>query len=306
MRNKNQQILILEIQSDINAIEKKAVIREEKNFVSRAEAIDFLEFNVIERIEGLLQKPNPQDSMISLKQHAERIKHELEDLDDKLFRRLRKEIRKAEGMATTIIGMIDKYVGPHSYGRRQNGEIGYDCLDTFINGLLHPRPLPLETGTREPGMVYFQKTPARIILEMVEKAHLTEEDVFYDLGSGLGQVPILVNLISGTTTKGIEFEPAYCDYARACTADLNLSRVEFIQADARAADYSTGTVYFMYSPFEGKMLEEVLEKLQRESKRRIRLFTFGPCTPQVSRQNWLKCVEQNENNIHKLGVFESC
>jgi SAM-dependent methyltransferase len=176
----------------------------------------------------------------------------------------------------------------------------------FINGLLLIRVVSVETKAKEPEMVYYQQTPARIIFELVEKARLTGEDVFYDLGSGLGQVPILVNLLSGATAKGIEFEPAYCDYARGCAADLNLSRVEFINADARTADYSEGTIFFMYTPFEGRILQEVLEKLRGESRRRwIRLFTYGPCTPQVSRQSWLKCVDQNGDHIYKLGVFRS-
>jgi SAM-dependent methyltransferase len=155
-------------------------------------------------------------------------------------------------------------------------------------------------------MVSYQQTPARIIFELVEKAHLTGEDVFYDLGSGLGQVPTLVHLLTGATAKGIEFEPAYCNYARVCAVGLNLSGVEFINADARTADYSEGTVFFMYTPFEGSILQEVLEKLRGESgRRRIRLFTYGPCTPQVSRQRWLKWVDQNGAHLFKLGVFTS-
>jgi hypothetical protein len=39
---------------------------------------------------------------------------------------------------------------------------------------------------------------------------ITQADVFFDLGSGLGQVPILVNLLSGAAAKGMEFEPVYC------------------------------------------------------------------------------------------------
>jgi precorrin-6B methylase 2 len=165
---------------------------------------------------------------------------------------------------------------------------------------------PVETKERQPEMVFYQPTPARIVLELVEKASLKKEDVFYDMGSGLGQVSMLVNLLSGVRAKGVEFEPAYCDYARRCAKELNLSRVEFINADAREMDYSDGTVFFMYTPFEGKLLQEVLEKLKGESQRRkIRVCTYGPCTLQVSRQSWLKRVDQNGNSVHQLAVFKS-
>ncbi len=300
------QKLKYEIQSDIEAIEKNAALYEETNFDSRVEAIDYIEFNVIDRIGGLLQTINPPEELIPLKQYAERVKRQLEDIDDNLFHRLRADIRMGGCTGTALKGLIEEYVGRDSSGSRQHDEIGYDSLDVFINGLLLIHAVPIEAKAREPEMVYYQQTPARIIFELVEKAHLTGEDVFYDLGSGLGQVPILANLLSGTTAKGIEFEPAYCEYARGCAADLNLSRVEFINADARTADYSEGTIFFMYTPFEGRVLQEVLEKLRGESRRRrIRLFTYGPCTPQVSRQSWLRCVDQNGDHIYKLGVFRS-
>lgn len=299
-------MVIYEIQSDLEAIEKNSVLYEETNFDNRAEAIDYIEFNVIDRIEGLLQTMHPPEELISLKQYAERVKHQLEAIDDTLFQRLRADIRMGRCTGTALQRLIDEYVERDSNGSRRQDEPGYDRLDVFINGLLLIQAVPLETKDREPEMVYYQQTPTRIIFELVEKAHLTGEDVFYDLGSGLGQVPILVNLLSGATAKGIEIEPAYCAYASVCAADLNLSRVAFIHADARTADYSEGTAFFMYTPFEGKVLQEVLEKLRRESRRRrIRLFTYGPCTPQVSRQSWLKDVGQHRDHLDKLGVFSS-
>ena len=130
-------------------------------------------------------------------------------------------------------------------------------------------------------MVSYQPSPARVILELVEKANLKPEDVFFDVGSGLGQVAILVALLSGARAKGVEFEPAYCDYARQCAKELNLSHVEFINMDASEMDYSDGTVFYIYTPFEGKLLDKLLEKLKGEAhKRMIWVYTYGPCTVQ--------------------------
>jgi len=296
-----------DIQLDIETIENNAVLYEETNFNNRVEAIDYIEFNIIDRIEGLLQTTHSPEELISLKQSAERVKRRLEEVDETLFQRLRADIRTGKCTGTALKTLINDYVGRDSSGSRQQDEIGYDSLDVFINSLLLIQAAPVETKAREPEMVYYQQTPARVIFGLVEKAQLTEAEVFYDLGSGLGQVPILVNLLSGATAKGIEFEPAYCDYASQCAADLNLlSRVEFINADARTVDYSEGTVFFMYTPFEGRLLQDVLEKLRGESqKRMISLFTYGPCTPQVSRQSWLKYVDQNESHQYKLAAFSS-
>jgi hypothetical protein len=300
-------MVIYEIQSDIEAIEKDPALYAETNFDSRAEAIDFIEFDIIDRIEGLFQTIDQPEELAALKQSAERLKRQLEQIDDRLFQRIRADIQTGVCTGTALKVLIDQYVGCDASSRRQLGDIGYDRLDVFINGLLLTDPIPVETKDREPEMVFYQQTPARIILELIQQANLTDQDVFYDLGSGLGQVPILVNLISGASARGVEFEPAYCDYARACAAELNLSRVEFMNVDARAADYSEGTVFFMYTPFEGRLLQEVLEKLHREAHRRkIRLFTYGPCTPIVAQQHWLMCVDQHGDQLYKLGIFRAC
>lgn len=258
--------LIDDIQSDLQRIQKNAALYEEINFEHRVEALDYIEFNIINRIEGLLQTVNQPEELAALKQAAEMLKGQLEAIDDHVFQRLRADIRREGGLGPTLSAAIDEYV---RYEERSGpaDDAGYDSLDVFINGLLLTHPAPTETKEREPEMVYYQQTPARVILELIKTAPLTEQDVFYDVGSGLGQVAILVHLLSGATAKGIEFEPAYCDYARACAAELNLSRVEFINVDARQADYSAGTIFFMYTPFEGKLLQEVLEKLRRSLTR---------------------------------------
>jgi precorrin-6B methylase 2 len=141
---------------------------------------------------------------------------------------------------------------------------------------------------------------------MMNLAELSEDDIFFDLGSGLGQVTILVNLLSGIKAIGIEYEPAYCNYAQACASQLNLSNVEFINTEAQKGDYRQGTVFFMYTPFEGNMLQDMLNILQKEAQTRlIRIFTYGPCSPHVARQNWLNCVNGNTDDPYKLYEFRS-
>lgn len=279
---------IFEIQSDIEAIEKNASLYEEKSFDMRIEAIDFIEFQIIDQIEELLRKTDQPDELILLKYRAEKVKAELEEIDINLFKKLRANIRAGRYTGKEFKELVNVHVHFNLADSEHQEEAGYDNLDLFINGMFPLQTMPVQTKDLEPEMVYYQKTPARIVFELVEKAHFTKEDVFFDLGSGLGQVAILVNLLAGIITKGVEFEPVFCDYARDCAADLNLSNVTFINADARKADYSEGTVFFMYTPFAGKMLQEVLDLLRKESlQRKIKIFTYGPCTAQVAQQSWL-------------------
>jgi SAM-dependent methyltransferase len=188
----------------------------------------------------------------------------------------------------------------------ESTEEGYDILDVFLNGLLTNQKLPVETRQREPGMVFYQKTPARIILNLISKSTFEPDDVFFDLGSGLGQAVILVNLLSGIKCKGVEYEPAFCRYAKFNAEDLNLSDLEFINEDARYADCSSGNVFFMYTPFEGSIMDDVLQKLKKESEnRKIKILTYGYCTAEVAKQLWLINKKKIKNYMAEAGEFES-
>jgi SAM-dependent methyltransferase len=297
---------IFEIQSYISATEKNPLLCEEKNFDQRIKVVDFMEFRVIDQIERLLQKIAQPGKLILLKQRAEKVKAKLEEIDINLFQKLRANIRTGGYKGKEFKNLVNEYVGFNLADDGHQEEAGYDNLDIFINGLFSFQAMPGQTKELEPEMVYYQKTPARIVFGLIEKSGFTAEDVFFDLGSGLGQVAILVNLLSGIKVMGVEFEPAFCDYARDCTVDLNLPDVTFINADARKADYSEGTIFFMYTPFNGEMLQEVLAILREESlSRKIKIITYGPCTAQVALQSWLDFVPPIDDNIYKLGVFTS-
>jgi tRNA/tmRNA/rRNA uracil-C5-methylase (TrmA/RlmC/RlmD family) len=290
---------ILEIQAYIDDIEKNAALYEEKNFDQRMEIEDFL---------GLLvpDRPDQPDQLSLLHARTVKVRSELEEIDKKLFQQLREGIRRGRYRGKEFKNLIHDYVDFNVEGNEQQEDMGYDNLDAFINGLSLFQPMPEQTKALEPEMVYYQKTPARTVFELVEKVSFGKEDVFFDLGSGLGQVAILVNLLAGITVRGIEFEPAFCDYAMDCAADLNLSNVTFINIDARAADFSEGTIFFMFTPFKGEILQAVLAALKKESlQRKIKIITYGPCTVQVGLQNWLEPITPLADNIYSLAVFSS-
>ena len=296
---------IREIRSELEAMERDDTLYEEASFGSRLEALDAIEFSILERVEGLLVANSQEESLLALKQRAEVVQGLLEAIDERLFRQLRAGIRSGDYRGAELRHRLEACAGSGRGKRRQSGG-AYDSLDALLSGILLAEAAPGEATERESEMVFYQPTPARIIFELVERAAFQQHDTFYDLGSGLGQVVILVSLLSGVSAKGIEFDPAYCEYARRCAQDLNLSGVDFVNVDAREAKYADGTAFFLYTPFEGRMLQQVLERLKAEAQERtICVYTYGPCTQEVSRQDWLKSVDQNGYHINRLAVFRS-
>jgi hypothetical protein len=296
---------IFELQSAIEQIKLNMALFDEKNFDLRSDALDLIDFQVTSRIEHLLYESGNIDELLLLQCQAEKLRLTLEEVDTNLFEKLRDHIRNGKYAGSGFKKLAAGYVDVEEFGQ-QPQKAGYDNLDIFINGITSPQPIPRQTTNLEPEMVFYQKTPARIVFSLVEKVELALTDVFFDLGSGLGQVTILVNLLTGITAKGIEFEPAFCDYARNCAASLNLPNVTFINADAREVDFTKGTVFFMYTPFTGEIMSIVLKRLQKESrKRKIKIITYGPCTSVIALQSWLHAQAPGEINIYELAIFTS-
>src|SRR5262249_35107567 len=147
--------------------------------------------------------------------------------------------------------------------------LGYDNLDVLVSGVLGTdRPLEDDAALILPDMIPYQPTPARVILEIVRRTHLRPDGLFVDICSGLGIVPTLVSLLSVAASIGIEVRPSYCRHAEKSVRRLNLSNVRFVCQDARRADFSVGSVFYMFTPFKGAMLRQVLERLQAEGRRR--------------------------------------
>ncbi|MFN2243661.1 MAG: hypothetical protein ACK2U2_15315 [Anaerolineae bacterium] len=293
------------IRAELEAIERDGALYDEACFGSRLQALDAIEFAILKRVEGLLAAAGQPEAVLTLQQRAQTAKNRLEATDEKLFERLRAAIRSGSLRGAELRRQLEAYAGSGRSKRCQGGG-AYDSLDALIGGVFLAEAAPGEVVEREPEMVAYQPTPAHIIFEVVERAGFQKHDIFYDLGSGLGQVVILAHLLSGVAAKGIEYDPAYCEYARRFAQDLNLSGVEFVQADAREADYTGGTVFFLYTPFEGRMLQQVLERLRGEAKTRtIRVYTYGPCTFAVSHQDWLALVRQEALGVDRLAAFRS-
>jgi hypothetical protein len=288
----------------IESLEKDLSLLEETNFDRRADALEDLDALV--DLDAVPADNLPVDG--ALKHRADNLRGRLSQIDERLFERLRSFIRQSAAFSqeapfrqgSAFRSLVATYLPPRA------PSTGYDNLDLFVNRLLSYRPLPDQTAALAPDMVYFQKTPAGAVFDMAEAIRFDPGDVFIDLGSGLGQVTLLIHLLTGIPAKGIEYEPAFCTYARDMAADLRLPGVSFDNADARVADVRYGTIFFMYTPFTGNLLAEVLARLSHESrKRKIRLITYGPCTADVAQATWLTPMYPVPAEVYAPAYFES-
>jgi hypothetical protein len=281
-------------------IESDPSLDEEMNLRARVDALDTIEF-----IEEIVRLRGRWDDLDALGARAAAQRRRLEQTNARLFARARACIRSGKHGPQAHRAWFGQF-SDYTPLRMGHAHTGYDALDVLVEGALRIDDAPQATREPDSEMVHLEPTPTRVVLELVDRLHLRSEDVFYDLGSGLGQVAILVHLLSGARAVGVEVEPAYCEAACDLAWVLGLPRVTFLNEDARTADYSPGSAFYLFAPFKGQMLQVVLDRLRREARQRqIRVCSYGPCTPDVARQPWLRPVGPGADHEFKLALFQS-
>jgi Histone methylation protein DOT1 len=233
---------------------------------------------------------------------AKALRTQLEAANAELCQSVRADIVRGTQLHT-FLKWIQGSVTQNGSGSPLPG-FGFDFRDELVSGVLQLREPSEPNLPRSPEMVPYQPTPVRHILHLIAATALAEDDVFVDLGSGLGHVPLLVSMVTGAQSLGIEVQAAYVASARECAQSLRLSRLRFIPQDAREADLSSGTVFYLYSPFNGSILTDVLSALRMESTRRpIKICSLGPCTRTVASETWLKACALPD--MGRITVFDT-
>lgn len=128
--------MISEIQTDIEKIEGETSIYEFSNFNDRTNVIDFIDFHIIDRVEGLIQQLEDKDELIELKIYAISIKNKLENIDKELFQQWEQQIKISKNKGLVFRNIIDNFLSSSQYKEEQSDTIGYDNLDILINRLL--------------------------------------------------------------------------------------------------------------------------------------------------------------------------
>lgn len=275
----------------IAALEADASLGEPADLAGRADLLDMLDL--------LLTGFGP--TFEGLRRRAEALRARVEAIDAALAADLRTRIIASATPPARLRVELRGYVCASAGGGR-DADDQYDSLDLLISrtlGIIAPSG---QIGELPPGMVAYQPTPARWLLDLAERALISAQDTFVDIGAGLGQAAILVALLSGARAIGIEIEPAYVVVARRSAAMLGLSQVSFRTENAFDADLSVGTLFYLYTPFVGELLGQMFARLRREAASRpIRVCAYGPCLSALAAERWLEQVAR----CGPLHVFRS-
>lgn len=173
--------------------------------------------------------------------------------------------------------------------------------DGWLDRVFGLDELPDDGPELPAGCVPYLPCSVDTLLRAVDLAELQADDVFVDLGCGLGRATALAHFLTGAGAIGIEIQPTLVSGARELASRLNASRVTVIEGDAAqlTRHVMTGSVFFLYCPFSGERLGRVVHDLESIARtRKIRVCTVGLTLPW---RPWLSPVA----SVDDLAVYRS-
>jgi len=95
--------------------------------------------------------------------------------------------------------------------------------------------------------VYYVPTPEEVVIEMLQMAQVTQNDIVYDLGCGDGRIVITAAKVFGARGVGVDIDPVRIKESNENARKAGVTdRVEFIEQDFFKTDISKATVVSLY------------------------------------------------------------
>ncbi len=154
--------------------------------------------------------------------------------------------------------------------------------DAWVDVVLGLDAIPDDGPELPRGCVPYLPCPVDALLRLVDQAAVNAADVFVDVGAGVGRAATLVHLLTGASAIGLEIQPALVQAARELTARLRVERVAPVLGDATTlvGRGMVGSVFFLYCPFGGERLDQVLAGLEPLARtREIRVCCVDVALP---------------------------
>lgn len=181
-----------------------------------------------------------------------------------------------------------------------------DLIDRWLNirtdGLAVPRR---RTATQHEDFYDYQAIDYLLLYKYMRSVRLRPSDVVFDIGCGMGRVICAMARRPVRRCVGIEFDVELADIAARNARTLRGRRAEIVihTMDACEADYSEGTVFWLYNPFGAETMKTVLHRIEmswRMSPRPIMVIYAAPKQVHVLEQaQWLRRSGTSHSPLHR-------
>lgn len=136
---------------------------------------------------------------------------------------------------------------------------------------------------------------------------LSSSDVVFDIGCGMGRVLCTFARRPIKKCIGVEYDAELAAVAKRNAATLRRRRapIEVRVGDAAEADYTEGTIFWMFNPFGEKTLQCVMQRIEHSlfiCPRHIQIVYIRPVHEHVlNASSWLRHIESQNAPLHTYG-----
>ena len=147
------------------------------------------------------------------------------------------------------------------------------------------------SGDKPNWQLHYTPAPYSSIFYSLQHAGLGRDDVFTDLGSGMGRVVFAASWMGAKQANGVEILSDLSETAEQNRRSSRLSDrpIKFTCANARDVDLSSTTVLFIFHSFGADTLVAVLHNFEKQRGSNARIVYMNPVFNEVVKsQTWLK------------------
>jgi len=186
--------------------------------------------------------------------------------------------RNLRGFLVTAI----RRVYTAAYERRYNIRTGFEKVRTEENRCSDLQP--------------YEPTDYLLIRSFIWELNPQPSDVVFDIGCGMGRVLCVFARMDVRQCIGIELSAELAAIASDNAERLyaRKSPIEVRVGDAGFADYSEGTIFWMFNPFGASVINAMLDQIEKSlvhSPRKIQIAYINPVHERVFQEReWLTCT----------------
>jgi hypothetical protein len=162
--------------------------------------------------------------------------------------------------------------------------------DAWVDRYFGIDHIPDDTPELPRGCVPYLPCGVDKLLQVAE--HVRADDVFVDVGSGIGRALAFMRLMTGAQTIGIEIQSELVRASRRLASAYGMSIIEG-DASQPSRLITRASVFFLYCPFSGERLERFVDD--------VRSMNARICCVDVTlpHRDWLELVSSNDVAIYR-------
>lgn len=137
----------------------------------------------------------------------------------------------------------------------------------------------------------YEASSKRMVVKVLKDMNITDKDSIIDIGSGKGYVLKICNKFPFKRIYGVEVYEDLAKIAQKNCYGLNTPTICCNATDFK--DYYLFNYFFMFNPFDGKVMEEFLEKIK--DREGITVIYNNPVCKEMMENNGFKVVNKYKN-----------